>query len=110
MYYEHLKHSGEYPIIGVNTFRNPDIDYAAANSNLELARASDEEKDEQLARLKAFHERHADEAPQALKKLQVTALTGGNVFEEMIETVRSCSLGQITTALYEVGGKYRRNM
>ena len=110
MYYEYLKHSGEYPIIGVNTFRNPDIDYAAANSNLELARASDEEKDEQLARLKAFHERHAQEAPGALKKLQDTALAGGNLFEQLMETVRSCSLGQITTALYEVGGKYRRNM
>jgi methylmalonyl-CoA mutase len=110
MYYEYLKHSGEYPIIGVNTFRNPDIDYAAANSNLELARASDEEKDEQLARLKAFHERHADEASGALKKLQDTALSGGNLFEQLMETVRSCSLGQITTALYEVGGKYRRNM
>ena len=110
MYYEYLKHSGEYPIIGVNTFRNPDIDYAAANSKLELARASDEEKDEQLVRLKAFHQRHADSAPAALKKLQAVALAGGNVFEEMIETVRFCSLGQITNALYEVGGKYRRNM
>lgn len=110
MYYEYLKHSGEYPIIGVNTFRNPDIDYAAANSSLELARASDEEKDEQLARLKAFHKLHADEASGALKKLQETALAGGNLFEELMETVRSCSLGQITTALYEVGGKYRRNM
>ena len=99
MYYEYLKHSGEYPIIGVNTFRNPDVDYTAANSNVELARASDEEKDEQLARLKAFHERHAQEAAGALKKLQDTALAGGNLFEELIETVRSCSLGQITTAL-----------
>jgi len=110
MYYEYLKHSGEYPIIGVNTFRNPDVDYAAANAKLELARASDEEKDEQLVRLKAFHARHADSAPAALKKLQAAALAGGNVFEEMIETVQSCSLGQITNALYEVGGKYRRNM
>jgi isobutyryl-CoA mutase len=110
MYYEYLKHSGDYPIIGVNTFRNPDIDYTAANTNLELARASDEEKDEQLARLKDFHQRHADEAPHALKKLQETALAGGNLFEELMQTVRSCSLGQITTALYDVGGKYRRNM
>jgi methylmalonyl-CoA mutase len=110
MYYEYLKHSGEYPIIGVNTFRNPDVDYTAANANLELARASDEEKDEQLARLKSFHERHAEKAPEALKNLQKTALAGGNLFEELMQTVRSCSLGQITTALYEVGGKYRRNM
>ncbi len=110
MYYEYLKHSGEYPIIGVNTFRNPDADYVAANASLELARASDEEKDDQLARLKDFQKRNADSAPDALKKLQETALSGGNIFEELMETVKSCSLGQITTALYEVGGKYRRNM
>lgn len=110
MYYERLKHSGEYPIIGVNTFRNPDVDYAAVNSSLELVRSEDDEKHEQLARLKAFHDRHADEAPIALKKLQATALRGGNLFEELMETVRSCSLGQVTNALYEVGGKYRRNM
>lgn len=110
MYYERLKHSGEYPIIGVNTFRNPDVDYAAVNSSLKLVRSEDDEKHEQLARLKAFHDRHADEAPLALKKLQATALRGGNLFEELMETVRSCSLGQVTNALYEVGGKYRRNM
>jgi isobutyryl-CoA mutase len=110
MYYEYLKHSGEYPIIGVNTFRNPDVDYIAANADLELARATDEEKDEQLARLEDFHHSHADSASAALKKLQETALAGANIFEELMETVKSCSLGQITTALYEVGGKYRRNM
>jgi methylmalonyl-CoA mutase len=110
MYYEHLKHSGEYPIIGVNTFRNPDADYVADNANLELARASDEEKDDQLMRLKDFQKRNADSAPEALKRLQETALSGGNIFEELMETVKSCSLGQITTALYDVGGKYRRNM
>ncbi len=110
MYYEYLKHSGDYPIIGVNTFRNPDADYTAANAELELARATDEEKDEQLARLKDFQERHGESASAALKKLQETALAGGNIFEEMMEAVKTCSLGQITTALYEVGGKYRRNM
>ncbi len=110
MYYEYLKHAGDYPIIGVNTFRNPDADYTAATAGLELARATDEEKDEQLTRLRDFHDRHSDSAPGALKKLQETALSGGNIFEEMMETVRSCSLGQITNALYEVGGKYRRNM
>ena len=63
-----------------------------------------------MTRLRDFHDRHSDSAPGALKKLQETALSGGNIFEEMMETVRSCSLGQITNALYEVGGKYRRNM
>jgi len=110
MYYERLKHNGDYPIIGVNTFRNPDADTDAAVACLQLARATEEEKDDQIKRLEKFHETHAQEAPQALDRLKKVALSGGNLFEELLETVRYCSLGQITTALYEVGGQYRRNM
>ncbi len=110
MYYERLKHAGDYPIIGVNTFRNPDADFDQSNATLELSRASDGDKQEQLRRLAAFHQRHRDEAPQALDRLQQVALRGGNLFAELMHTVRSCSLGQITGALYEVGGQYRRNM
>ena len=110
MYYERLKHSGEYPIIGVNTFRNPDADFAAENAALELVRASDEDKQEQLNRLADFQCRHEDEAAAALEHLKQTALEGGNIFEELMETVKTCSLGQITGALYDVGGQYRRNM
>ncbi|BHH83082.1 fused isobutyryl-CoA mutase/GTPase IcmF [Desulforhopalus sp. 52FAK] len=110
MYYEHLKHSGEYPIIGVNTFRNPDIDYDAQTATLELARATDEEKDEQIERLANFHNKHQKGAPDALTRLKEVALSNGNIFEELLETVKHCSLGQITNALYDVGGQYRRNM
>ena len=110
MYYEHLKHSGEYPIIGVNTFRNPNADFAAENATLELVRASEEDKREQLERLADFQKRHRDAAGPALESLKQAALDGGNIFEELMETVKTCSLGQITGALYEVGGQYRRNM
>ena len=110
MYYEGLKHSGEYPIIGVNTFCNPDANYDEENACLELARATDEEKDKQIQRLADFHARHKNECPAALENLKTTALEGRNIFEELLETVKHCSLGQITTALYEVGGQYRRNM
>ena len=110
LYYEHLKHSGEYPIIGVNTFRNPEANFDEANASLELARATDEVKEDQLARLNDFHKRHQDQCEEHLRKLKKVALEGGNLFEQMIETVRYCSLGQITGALYEAGGQYRRNM
>jgi len=110
MYYERQKHSGEYPIIGVNTFTNPDCNSVEQNAALELARSTDEEKDEQIGRLADFHAKHKEEAPAALIRLKDTALQGGNVFEELLGTVKHCSLGQITTALYEVGGQYRRNM
>ena len=110
MYYEHLKHSGEYPIIGVNTFRNPEADFDSENATLELVRASDEDKREQLDRLADFQNRHQDESGPALARLKQTALNGGNIFEELMETVKTCSLGQITGALYEVGGQDRRNM
>jgi methylmalonyl-CoA mutase len=110
MYYERQKHSGEYPIIGVNTFRNPDIDFDKQAATLELARSTDEEKDEQIGRLADFHDRHKSDCPAALDHLKEVALSGKNIFEELLETVKHCSLGQITNALYEVGGQYRRNM
>ena len=80
------------------------------SDSLELARATEEEKQSQLKRLADFKQRHAAEAPAALERLQQAALSGGNIFAELMETVRSCSLGQITRALYAVGGQYRRNM
>ncbi len=110
MYYEEKKVDGSLPIIGVNTFTNPNEDHHAIVSGLDLARASDEEKDDQLVRLHAFHKRHKDDAPAALKRLKEVALSGGNIFAELMETVRCCSLGQITKTLFEVGGQYRRNM
>jgi methylmalonyl-CoA mutase len=110
LYYEHLKHSGKLPIIGVNTFLNPAADDTEAISKLELARATEEEKQSQLKRLAVFQKRNQDQSPEALKRLKHTALSGGNIFAEMMDAVRYCSLGQITQALYEVGGKFRRNM
>ncbi|MFW5901630.1 MAG: fused isobutyryl-CoA mutase/GTPase IcmF [Thermodesulfobacteriota bacterium] len=108
MYYEYLKHTGELPIIGVNTFLNPSGEWEVGD--LELSRASEEEKQSQLERLNNFTEKHKDESPQALKRLKDTVISGGNIFAELMDTVRCCSIGQITQALYEVGGKYRRNM
>jgi methylmalonyl-CoA mutase len=108
MYYEHKKHDGSYPIIGVNTFRNPHADVAPAK--IELARSTEEEKRSQLARLADFHARNAKEAPAALAKLKQTVIDNGNVFAELVDTARVCSLGQITNALFEVGGQYRRSM
>jgi methylmalonyl-CoA mutase len=108
MHYEMLKHTGELPIVGVNTFRNPHGD--AVQDKLELARSTDEEKQNQLKRLEAFHQLHAAESPKMLKRLQQTVIANGNVFEVLMDAVRCCSLGQITNALFEVGGQYRRNM
>jgi methylmalonyl-CoA mutase len=108
MYYEHRKHDGSYPIVGVNMFRNPHTD--AAPAKVELARSTDEEKQSQLARLAEFHARHAQDAPAALAKLKEVVIDNGNVFAELMSTVRVCSLGQITNALFEVGGQYRRSM
>jgi methylmalonyl-CoA mutase len=110
MLYEHKKHSGELPIIGVNTFLNPHSDEEGFNVPGELARATKEEKEQQIANLRAFQEQNRDKAPQALKQLQEVAVAGGNIFAELMETVKVASLGQISHALYEVGGKYRRNM
>ena len=108
MHYEMLKHTGEYPIIGVNTFRNPKGDEVL--EKLELARSTEEEKKSQLDRLHAFHAKHAGESPVMLARLQQAVIHNHNVFEVLMEAVRVCSLGQITNALFEVGGQYRRNM
>ena len=108
MHYEMLKHTGEYPIVGVNTFRNPHGDLTP--ETLELARSTDEEKQSQLKRLAEFHALHADESPAMLQRLKQAVIENGNVFEVLMQAVRVCSLGQITSALFEVGGQYRRNM
>jgi methylmalonyl-CoA mutase len=108
MHYEMLKHTGELPIVGVNTFRNPHGD--AVQDKLELARSTDEEKQSQLRRLQEFHQQHAAEAPAMLKRLQQAVIDNRNVFEVLMDAVRVCSLGQVTNALFEVGGQYRRNM
>ena len=110
MYYESLKHSGELPIIGVNTFRDPHTDPNELMETVELSRATEDEKQSQLKRLAAFKQRNADKAPAALQRLQQVALSEENIFAELMNTVRYCSLGQITQALFDVGGKYRRNM
>src|SRR4051794_28322858 len=108
MHYEMLKHSGEVPIVGVNTFRNPHGD--PVPQHLELARSTDDEKRSQLERLRDFHARHAAEAPAMLQRLQQAVIDNRNVFAVLVDAVRVCSLGQITDALFEVGGQYRRNM
>lgn len=110
MLYEHLKHSGELPIIGVNTYLNPNEESDESIDSMEVARATKEEKELQLKNLRTFQEKHRDEAEEQLKKLKHVAKTNGNIFEQLMETVRYASLGQITNALYEVGGQYRRNM
>ncbi|HQR05090.1 MAG TPA: methylmalonyl-CoA mutase family protein, partial [Rhodocyclaceae bacterium] len=108
MYYEHRKHDGSYPIIGVNTFLNPHG--AAIPEEIELARSSEEEKQSQLTRLAAFQGRNPAETARWLQKLKDTVIANGNVFVVLMDAVRHCSLGQISNALYEVGGQYRRNM
>ncbi len=107
LYYEHKKHDGSYPIIGVNTFLNPK---GSAEVEIELARSTEEEKQSQLARLADFQQRNAEQAPLWLAKLRQTVIENGNVFAVLVEAVRYCSLGQITGALYRVGGQYRRSM
>jgi methylmalonyl-CoA mutase len=110
MYYESLKHMGKFPIIGVNTFRDPDADMEQLAECIELSRATEAEKKSQLNRLAAFKEQNEKQAPGALERLQKAALSGDNIFAELMETVKVCTLGQITQALYDVGGQYRRNM
>ncbi len=107
MLYEHLKHSGELPIVGVNTFLNP---HPPELSSIELMRSTEDEKERQIANLEAFHRRNQDRAPQALAQLKERARRQENIFEGLLEAVKVCSLGQISQALYEVGGQYRRNM
>ncbi len=109
LYYEHKKHSGELPIVGVNTFTSGD-GMMAEPQTVPLMRSTDEEKQRQIANLRAFQARNADRSGEALDRLQTVAREGGNVFAELMDTAKVCSLGQITTALFEVGGQYRRNM
>jgi methylmalonyl-CoA mutase len=107
--YEQLKHSGELPLIGVNTFLPPD-GHGEQIDTIELMRSDDSEKQAQIDAVRAFQVRAGDRAPAALARLKDVARAGGNVFAELMETVKVASLGQISGALYEVGGEYRRNM
>ncbi|GAB3636326.1 methylmalonyl-CoA mutase family protein [Hymenobacter arcticus] len=108
MHYEMLKHTGEYPIIGVNTFLSSTGSPTVVPA--EVIRATEEEKQYQIDMLTLLHQRNADQTPARLKQLQQIAVANGNLFAELMETVKYCSLGQITNALFEVGGQYRRNM
>ncbi|MER2261336.1 MAG: fused isobutyryl-CoA mutase/GTPase IcmF [Psychrobacillus sp.] len=110
MYYEMKKHTGELPIIGVNTYLNPNPASEDDIDNMELARASKEEKETQINNLRDFQAKHEAKVEHALDQLKHVAMSGGNIFEELMSTVQIASLGQITNALYEVGGQYRRNM
>jgi len=109
LYYETRKHDGTLPLIGVNTFTAPeDAEKSAASTP--LIRSTEEEKRAQVAAVRALQARHAQQAPEALRRLQASAGGGGNVFAELLHSVTLCSLGQISHALYEVGGQYRRNV
>ncbi|MCZ8538959.1 fused isobutyryl-CoA mutase/GTPase IcmF [Psychrobacillus psychrodurans] len=110
MHYEMKKHTGELPIIGVNTYLNPNPASEEDINNMEIARATKEEKETQISNLRNFQQKNEAEAEEALARLKQVAVTGGNIFEELMTTVQKASLGQITHALYEVGGQYRRNM
>ena len=108
LYYETLKHTGEYPIVGVNTFLNKNGSPTIVPS--EVIRATEEEKQYQIQTLKAFQERNESQSSVLLKQLQKSAVAGENIFEQLMEVCKYCSLGEISKALYEVGGQYRRNM
>jgi len=108
LYYETLKHSGEFPIIGVNTFLSKDGSPTILPK--EVIRSNEEEKINQITRLNQLQSANSDVASDALKELQKVSMENGNTFEALMEVVKKCSLGQITNALYEVGGQYRRNM
>jgi methylmalonyl-CoA mutase len=112
LYYEHKKHDGSYEIVGVNTFRNPSLDKSAepVPQKLELIRSTEDEKQSQLTRLREFHRRNAADCPGMLERLKQAVIRDENVFAVLMDAVRVCSLGQITHALFEVGGQYRRNM
>jgi methylmalonyl-CoA mutase len=107
MYYEHRKHDGSLPIIGVNTFENPESE---PEMDIELARSTEAEKQSQIERLKAFQTQHQGDSAKALQRLKEAAARGDNIFAELMQAVRHCSLGQITEAFFEVGGQYRRSM
>jgi methylmalonyl-CoA mutase len=108
MLYEHRKHDGSLPIIGVNTFRRPDAE--AEEHVVELARATEAEKQSQLDRVHGFQDAHRSEAEQALARLKDAAVSGENVFAVLMDAARVCSLQQVTEAFFEVGGQYRRNV
>lgn len=110
MHYEMKKHTGELPIIGVNTYLNPNPASEEDINNMEIARATTEEKETQITNLRNFQRNNEAETEEALARLKQVAVSGGNIFEELMTTVQKASLGQITHALYEVGGQYRRNM
>jgi len=109
LFYETKKHDGSLPIVGVNTFLSS-ADAEAEHKGTHLIRSTDEEKQDQVAAVRAFQQRNAAAAPATLARLQRGAAGGGNVFAELMESVKVCSLGQISRALYQVGGQYRRNM
>ena len=108
MHYEMLKHTGELPIIGVNTFLNTEGSPTVLPK--EVIRSTVEEKQAQIATRDALQARNPEKSAAMLQRLQQIALKNGNLFKELMETVKCCTLGQITHALYEVGGQYRRNM
>jgi isobutyryl-CoA mutase len=108
LYYETLKHTGEYPIVGVNTFLNKNGSPTILPT--EVIRSTTEEKEFQIETLQCFKERHKEKSAEMLQRLQKVAVNNRNLFAELMETVKYCSLGQITNALYSVGGQYRRNM
>jgi methylmalonyl-CoA mutase len=108
LYYETKKHDGSLPIMGVNTFLSETE--PEEHKSAELIRSTEQEKQDQVASVRAFQARHREAAPAALAHLQRVAAAGGNVFAELMQAVKTCSLGQITHALYGVGGEYRRNM
>jgi methylmalonyl-CoA mutase len=108
MLYEQRKHDGSLPIVGVNTFVNPHGE--ARTADIKLARSTDDEKQDQLRRLRDFQARHAAERPGMLDRLRQTAIDGGNLFAVLMDAVRCCTLGEITAALFDVGGQYRRNV
>lgn len=110
LYYEELKHNGEYPIVGVNCFLDPKKSGQSVNENIELARATKAEKEEQLKRNENFKKENKDEAKVQIEKLKAQCLANKNIFEALMEASRYCTLGEMTNALYEVGGQYRRNL
>ena len=111
LHYERLKHSGELPLVGINTFVDPATQAEGWEpSAVELRRSTPEEKDDQIRRLRSFQARNAEQTPAALERLKRVARAGENIFGALMDTVRVASLGQITGALYEVGGAYRRNV
>jgi methylmalonyl-CoA mutase len=109
LYYESKKHDGSLPIIGVNTFLRPDTEDGTP-AHVELARATESEKESQLTRVTTFRNTHTDQATAALARLKEAAISGENVFAVLMDASRVCSLGQITEAFFEVGGQYRRNV